>query len=196
MSRNRFPLSLTATLMAGTAMADVPQVAVDIAPVHSLVARVMDGVGEPSLIVQPGGSPHEYSLRPSEAAALQDADIVVWVGEDLTPWMAGAVGTLAAEADVTTLLEVDGVTLLDFREGALFEAHSHDDGDHDHEEHAEGEAHDHDHEEHAEATLMTTTMKSTPKRTHTIMTTITTMPMARMIRTPGSRPKTRRSGWM
>jgi zinc transport system substrate-binding protein len=126
MSRNLFPLSLTATLMAGTAMADVPRVAVDIAPVHSLVARVMQGVGEPSLIVQPGASPHEYSLRPSEAAALQDADIVVWVGEDLTPWMAGAVGTLAAEADVTTLLEVDGVTLLDFREGALFEAHSHD----------------------------------------------------------------------
>jgi zinc transport system substrate-binding protein len=150
MSRNLFPLSLTAMLMAGTAMADVPRVAVDIAPVHSLVARVMQGVGEPSLIVQPGASPHEYSLRPSEAAALQDADIVFWVGEDLTPWMAGAVETLAAEADVTTLLEVDGVTLLDFREGALFEAHSHDDGDHGHEEHAEGEAHDHDHEEHAE----------------------------------------------
>ena len=134
-------------------MADVPQVAVDIAPVHSLVARVMEGVGEPGLIVQPGASPHEYSLRPSEAAALQDADLVFWVGEDLTPWMAGAVETLAGGADVTTLLEVDGVTLLDFREGALFEAHSHDHGDddHDHEEHAEGEAHDHDHEEHAEA---------------------------------------------
>lgn len=150
MSRNLFPLSLTATLMAGTAMADVPRVAVDIAPVHSLVARVMQGVGEPSLIVQPGASPHEYNLRPSEAAALQDADIVFWVGEGLTPWMAGAVETLADGADVASLLEVGGVTLLDFREGALFEAHSHDHGDHDHEEHAEGEAHDHDHEEHAE----------------------------------------------
>src|SRR6056297_1648773 len=93
MSRNLFPLSLTATLMAGTAMAEVPRVAVDIAPVHSLVARVMEGVGEPSLIVQPGASPHEYNLRPSEAAALQDAGVVFWVGEDLTPWMAGAVET-------------------------------------------------------------------------------------------------------
>ncbi|RMA40618.1 zinc ABC transporter substrate-binding protein [Rhodophyticola porphyridii] len=144
MSRNLFPLSLTATLMAGTALADVPSVAVDIAPVHSLVAQVMQGVGEPTLIVQPGGSPHEYSLRPSEAAALQDADIVFWVGEDLTPWMAGAVETLADGADVTTLLEVDGVTLLDFREGALFEAHSHEHGDHDH-DHGEDHAHDHDH---------------------------------------------------
>lgn len=149
MSRNLFPLSLTATLMAGTALADVPSVAVDIAPVHSLVAQVMQGVGEPTLIIQPGGSPHEYSLRPSEAAALQDADIVFWVGEDLTPWMAGAVETLADGADVTTLLEVDGVTLLDFREGALFEAHSHEHGDHDHDH---GDEHDHDHahgDEHA-----------------------------------------------
>jgi len=156
MSRNLFLLSLPATLLAGTAMAEVPRVAVDIAPVHSLVARVMQGVSQPDLIVQPGASPHEYSLRPSEAAALQEADVVFWMGEDLTPWMASAVETLANDADVTTLLEADGVTLLDLREGALFEAHVHgaeeqDHEAHDHEEHAEGEEHDHDHEEHAEA---------------------------------------------
>jgi zinc transport system substrate-binding protein len=151
MSRNLFPLSLTATLMAGTAMAEVPQVAVDIAPVHSLVARVMQGVGEPSLIVPAGASPHEYSLRPSEAAALENADLVFWIGDDLTPWMARAVETLAGDADVTTLLSADGVTLLEFRDGALFEAHSHDHGGHDHEEHAEAAAHDHDHDhDHAE----------------------------------------------
>jgi len=147
MSRYLMPLSMTASLLAGTAMADVPRVAVDIAPVHSLVTRVMEGVGTPSLIVQPGASPHEYSLRPSEAAALEEADLVFWIGEDLTPWMAGAVETLAGDADVTTLLEADGVTLLDFREGALFEAHSHDHGEHDHEEHVED--HDHGHGEHA-----------------------------------------------
>jgi len=151
MSRNLFPLSLTATLLAGTAFADVPRVATDIAPVHSLVARVMQGVGVPSLVVQPGASPHEYSLRPSEAQALQDADHVFWIGEDLTPWLASALETLAGDADTTALLETDGVTLLEFREGALFEAHAHDHGDHDDDKHAEGEAHEHDHEEHAEA---------------------------------------------
>ena len=59
MSRKLFALSLTATLMGGAAYADTPQVAVDIAPVHSLVARVMAGIGEPDLIIQPGASPHE-----------------------------------------------------------------------------------------------------------------------------------------
>jgi zinc transport system substrate-binding protein len=153
MSRNLLPLSLTAILLGGTAMADVPRVAVDIAPVHSLVARVMEGVGTPDLILPPGATPHEYSLRPSEAAALQEADIVVWMGEDLTPWMEDAVETLAVDAAVMTLLEADGTTLLDFREGALFEAHTHDHGDHDHghdddHDHDHGD-HDHDHEDHA-----------------------------------------------
>jgi zinc transport system substrate-binding protein len=158
MSRNLVPLSVVATLLGGTALADVPNVAADIAPVHSLVARVMQGVGEPSLIVAPGASPHEYSLRPSEASALQEADLVFWVSPDLTPWLEGAIETLASDATVTELLEVDGTTELPFREGALFEAHDHaehadgeDHDDHDHEEHAEGEDHDdHDHEEHGE----------------------------------------------
>ncbi|EBA12208.1 periplasmic solute binding protein [Roseobacter sp. CCS2] len=138
-------------------MADVPNVAVDIAPVHSLVARVMDGVGEPSLILPPGASPHEYSLRPSEAGALQDADMVVWMGEDLAPWMEDAIDTLTTDATILTLLEADETTLLDFREDALFEAHEHgeahdDHADHDHDAHGHDDhaedAHNHDEHDH------------------------------------------------
>jgi zinc transport system substrate-binding protein len=153
MSRRLFPLSLSATLLAGTAMAEVPRVAVDIAPVHSLVARVMEGVGTPDLIVPAGASPHEYSLRPSEAAALQEADLVFWMGADLSPWMDSAIDTLTGDAEVTALLEADETMLLEFRENALFEAHSHGDEGHDHghDDDAEAGAHDHDHEEHAEA---------------------------------------------
>ena len=43
----------------------------------------------------PGATPHGYAMRPSEAAALEDADIVVWIGPDLTPWLEDAIGTLA-----------------------------------------------------------------------------------------------------
>ena len=143
MSRKLLPVSITAALLGGTAIADVPNVAVDIAPVHSLVARVMEGVGTPDLIVPMGASPHGYNLRPSEAAALQDSDLVFWIGEDLTPWMEGAVATLADGATVTGLLDSDGTVLLNFREGALFEAHDHgDEDDHDDEDHA---GHDDDH---------------------------------------------------
>jgi len=157
MSRKLLTLSLTATLIGGTAYADTPQVAVDIAPVHSLVARVMDGVGMPDLIIQPGASPHEYSLRPSEAAALQNSDLVFWIGPDLIPWLTDTIETLAKDASVTSLLDLDGTVQLDFRESALFEVHDHDDhddhGDHadhdDHDDHDGTAAHDkHDHGDH------------------------------------------------
>ena len=152
MSRTLLSLSLTATLMGGTAIAETPQVAVDIAPLHSLVARVMEGVGTPDLIVQPGASPHEYSLRPSEASALQNADLVFWIGPDLTPWLTDTIETLAPDADVTVLLEAEGTTELEFRESALFEAHDHDDHAEDgHDDHAEDGHDDHDdHDDHAE----------------------------------------------
>ena len=148
-SRNLFTLSLATTLIGGGAHADTPQVAVDIAPVHSLVARVMEGVAVPDLIIQPGASPHEYSLRPSEAAALQASDLVFWVGPGLTPWLADTIETLAQEASVTALSKLDGTVKLEFRESAMFEVHDHDDhsGHDDHDAHADHDAHD-DHDDH------------------------------------------------
>ena len=145
MSRKLSSVFATAALMSSTALADVPNVAVDIAPVHSLVARVMQDVGAPDLIIRSGASPHDYRLRPSEAKALQDANLVIWMGKELTPWMEDAVKTLSTEAAILTLLEKDETTLLEFRESVLFEEHDHD--DHSDKEHAETE--DQDHDEHA-----------------------------------------------
>ena len=145
----RFLASLSAVLgLAGAAHAEVPQVATDIAPVHALVARVMQGVGAPDLIVRPGASPHGYAMRPSEAAMLERADLVVWMGEDLTPWLEGAIGALAGKAHVIELLGAEGTRILPFREGVAFAAHDHDaakEEDHDHEDHA-AKDHDHDHD--------------------------------------------------
>ncbi len=119
MSRKLLSYTALGLILGNTAFADVPKVAVDIAPVHSLVSRVMEGVGTPKLVIPAGASPHGYSLRPSEAKALQDADMVIWMGEDLAPWMEKSVETLSKGAEVITLLEESETKLLDFRE-ALF----------------------------------------------------------------------------
>ena len=55
------------------AVAEVPRVVTDIAPVHSLVAQVMAGVGVPDLLIDQATSPHHFALRPSQARALQEA---------------------------------------------------------------------------------------------------------------------------
>ena len=158
MSKNFISLAAGMAMIGGVAMSDTPKVAVDISPVHSLVSRVMLGVGAPDLIVQAGASPHGYTLRPSEAKALQDAQMVFWMGESLSPWMEGALDTLSSDATIITLLERDETILLEFREGAMFEEHDHDDhgdekhgdhGDEKHDDHGDEKHDDHgDHEDH------------------------------------------------
>ncbi|MGI9509913.1 MAG: zinc ABC transporter substrate-binding protein [Geminicoccaceae bacterium] len=109
------------------------KVAATVAPVHSLVAMVTEGIAEPALIVRPGASPHGYALKPSEAQALDRADLVFWVGEGLEPWMAKAVTTLASDAAVVELAGVDGLIRLPIREAGVFEEHAHDEpGEHGH----------------------------------------------------------------
>jgi zinc transport system substrate-binding protein len=109
---------------------------------------VMEGVGTPSLIVQPGASPHGYSMRPSEAKALDKAAIVFWIGEDLEPWLKNSIQALASDANVIELAEVEGTTTLEFRESVIFEGHDHDD----HDDHENDEAGHDDHDEHQDHT--------------------------------------------
>jgi len=129
-------------LLSGTASANVPKVVTDIPITHSLVTRVMAGIGMPDLIVDRGASPHEYSLRPSNAASLEVADLVFWISNGLTPWLDDALNTLARNAKVIELMDAKGATVLSFREGATFETHSHqhkqDEDGHDEDEHATG----------------------------------------------------------
>ena len=106
-------IALLAALAAGAASA-APRVATDIAPIHSIAARVMAGVATPELIVPPGASEHDYALRPSEAALLQDADLVVWVGPTLTPWLVGPIAALAPTAALVTLEDAPGIATLLF----------------------------------------------------------------------------------
>ena len=100
--------------LCGTGAAAEPAVVADILPVASLVAQVMDGVGTPRLALPTSASPHGHALRPSDAAALQAADLLVWTGPALTPWLAEARETLAPDAASLVLLDVPGTRLLEF----------------------------------------------------------------------------------
>jgi zinc transport system substrate-binding protein len=137
----------TALLAAGplAARAEVPNVVVSIKPIHSLVAAIMQGVGEPDLIVEGAASPHTYSLKPSNAAALQDADVVFWVGHGLEAFLEKPLEALVGNATVVELDDAPGLEKLHFREGGPFEAHE-DEGEEGHEHAAEG----HDHGKEAE----------------------------------------------
>ena len=102
-------------------------VVASIKPVHSLVAGVMQGIGEPVLLVKSGGSEHGYSVRPSEARSLEQAEVVFWVGEPLETFLLKPLQALAGNAKIVELWQVPGLTLLAAREGGVWEAHEHGD---------------------------------------------------------------------
>jgi zinc transport system substrate-binding protein len=116
-----------------------PKVVASIKPIASLVDGVMAGVGTPSVIVGAGQSLHTFSMKPSDAKALNDADVVFWVGEGLETFLAKPIHSLSSKATVVELMDSPGIKLLKGREGGVWEEHTDKAADHDH---------DHDHDDH------------------------------------------------
>ena len=127
------------------AAAEPPAAVASIKPVHSLLAGVMEGAGQPTLLVPGGASPHTWTLRPSDAHALEHADLVVWVGEGLESFLVQPIDALSGDAYVLELSRAEGITLLRMREGGAWDEHEHDD-EHD-DDHADthDDEHDDDH---------------------------------------------------
>ena len=120
-------------VIASPAAADAAvRVVASIKPVHSLVSAVMAGVGEPHLIIRGAVSPHTFSMRPSDAAMLENARVIFLIGESLETSLARPIDTLAGNARVIALSEAQGLVRRPLREGGTFEAHGHGtDDDHD-----------------------------------------------------------------
>lgn len=130
-------------LMPQTVLADT-RVVTTIKPVHSLTASIMEGVGEPVLIIEGIESPHDYQPKPSDAKLLEEADVVVWIGPDLESAISTAILNLSKNAISVELSKTKGLKLFEFRSSLVH---------HDEEEHMDEHDEDHDHEhgdEHAE----------------------------------------------
>jgi len=149
--RARASLAALLAGMTSAAWAQAPVIVTDIPVTHSLTAIVTAGVTEPVLMLDRGADPHHFALRPSQARAVANAGLAIWLGPEMTPWMGRAVEALAPQAQLQ-LLRVEGMHLQPYREqrltGAAAEAaaehaHSHDHGHDDH-----GHGHDHGHDDH------------------------------------------------
>ena len=142
-------LLLASAFLAGAAnislAAEREGVVVSIKPLHSIVSAVMQGVGEPKLIVQGAGSEHVYSLKPSDAEAIEHAKVIFWAGPSMETFLDKPIDTLGEGAKIVALGDADGLTKLKFREGGPFEAHDHGHEGHDHAAEAPEAGHGHDH---------------------------------------------------
>lgn len=138
--------------LATTAQAEVPKVIADIPPVGALVSQVMGDLGQPDVLLTGGANAHDFQLRPSQARALNGADLVVWIGPELTPWLGrtlsgiNGVSQLGLLAAPGTYHRVYGAEPGD-HEGHEHAGHDHADEGHAHEDHG----HDYGHDDHAHA---------------------------------------------
>jgi len=154
-------LSILSVLIFFTPVNAEVKVVTSIKPLHSLASYLMDGVGKPDLIVDGYASPHGFSMKPSHAKMLQNADLIFWVGEDLESFLEKPLSSIAKKAEKIELMEIKGLNVLKFRERNIFDEHDHDDhddhgkkkddhDDHDHDDHGkkEDDHDDHDHDDH------------------------------------------------
>ena len=130
------------------ACAEVPEVVTDIPVIHSLVSQVMGDLAKPQLLLDQSADAHDFQLRPSQIRALNGADLIIWTGAEMTPWLARSLSD-TGEAQSLDLLHQQGTAIRTFGQTDLHEAGDHDSHDHDHGSHAhdhhgaDEDAHDH-----------------------------------------------------
>ena len=147
-----FILSILSLLTIFTPANAEIKVVTSIKPIHSLASYLMDGVGKPDLIVDGFNSPHGFSMKPSHAKMLQNADLIFWIGEDLESFLEKPLNSIAKKAEKIELIEIKGLNVLKFRERNIFDEHDHEDHakkEDDHDDHAKKEDDHDDHDDHA-----------------------------------------------
>ncbi len=146
---NKFFFSVFLTLFLGFSHAKAElQVVTSIKPIHSLASMLMDGIGAPKLIVDGSNSPHNFTLKPSHAKMLQNADLVFWVGEDIETFLEKPLRTVAKKAKKIELMDISQIKKLKFREKNIFEGHHDDHGHKKHDDHGHKKHDDHGHKKH------------------------------------------------
>lgn len=129
MQITKFLIPLSLVVMTAAAGAE-PKVLATLKPVHSLVAGVMEGAGQPDLLIGGALSEHSYALKPSDARKVRDATLIFEVGPDMETYLSGALAT--ASGRVVALEQAPGVKKIAARQGGLWG------DDHDHDGHAHG----------------------------------------------------------
>lgn len=121
-----------------SASADRLRIVSSIAPVHAIVVAVAGERAQADLLLQGSASPHHFSLKPSHARLLQEADFVVLIDFGLESFLEKPVHSISSIKTIE-LADASGIQLWETREiGVLSSGHT--------KSHSHG--HDHGHESH------------------------------------------------
>ncbi|MDN3610635.1 zinc ABC transporter substrate-binding protein ZnuA [Vibrio ostreicida] len=98
-----------------------------IRPIQMISYEITQGVTEPDVLLDSNTSPHDYALKPSDIKRIRSADLVIWFGQDLEPFLSKV---LEGQTNILTISEIEGLELREFS-GNEHEHDSHHHGSHD-----------------------------------------------------------------
>lgn len=133
-------LGLTALLSPLSAMAGT-NIVTSIKPLELLVKAVAPDDANVTSLVPAGSSPHNYTMRPSQRRALENSDVIFWVGPEMETFLSRLLGGEEFRERTVSLMHGDDVPRADDTD-AHHDEHEedhHDDDDHGHDDHG----HDH-----------------------------------------------------
>lgn len=122
----RFIFACAVTMMS-SAFAQASTILTSIKPIQLITLELTQGVNEPGVLLESNTSPHDYALKPSDVKRVRNADLVIWFGDDLEPFLTKI---LHDQSNVLTLSKIDGLALREFA-GDHHHHDGHDHGSHD-----------------------------------------------------------------
>ena len=144
-------LSISPLIIMNNVNAEV-KVVTTIQPLHSLISNVMGNKGKLNLILEGTASPHSFTLKPSHAKMLENADAIFWIDKDLESFLEKPLKSIPKKAKVIHLMDLSSLEIHKFREKNIYGGHDdHDDHDkHGHKEDKHAKHDDHDKHGHGE----------------------------------------------
>lgn len=112
---------------ASHSVANATQVLTSIKPIQLIAIEIMQNTSSPEVILASNTSPHDYALRPSDVKRIRNADVIIWFGKDLEPFLSKVV---EGQSNVLTLSKIQGLELREYQ-GDHHDHDGHDHGSHD-----------------------------------------------------------------
>ncbi|OOS00757.1 zinc ABC transporter substrate-binding protein [Haemophilus paracuniculus] len=114
------------------------EVLTTVKPLAFIASAITNGITESLPLLPVTASPHDYSLKPSDAMKMNAAELVVWIGEDMETFLQKSIERLPAEK-VLRLDQVAEIQKIVEQYGERKEGEKHQGG---------GDEHDHDKDYH------------------------------------------------
>jgi len=145
MKRSTLSLALGMAAAVTAFPASAANVVTSIKPLELLVKAAAGDSVQVSTLVPAGSSPHNYTMKPSQRRALEQADAIFWVGPEMETFLSRLLSGSEFAGRVVAFTDApEGED--DHHEDSHEDEHAgHDHGDHDHSGHDHHDDHGHDH---------------------------------------------------